>query len=431
MQAISRISLIQYGFMALPLAFAGLPLYIHMPALYTETFAVDIGILGILLLGIRLFDAVQDPFIGYVSDTHPHHRLQIVIGGMAVLTLGLGGLSIGPLLSIPPLIWFGICMVCATSGFSIVSININTIGGLWHTNATGYTRISAWREAFGLVGLICASILPTLLQQYISVLDAFMVSFIVFVILSSIATIGYIHIMKIISIYKKNKNPQTDIKRPLLNITHIFDHIFDRGNRVFFGICLLSYLSAGLPAVLVLFFIEYYLQATPYTGIFLLLYFVSGAMFMGAWIRISQKYGALTTWQIAMIVSVVTFFSAIFLQTGDIVFYGIICVASGIALGADIALPPAIIANRIKNTHTQSHATQYYAVLAFLSKIALALSAGVAFVMLDTAGFETTVPIPTTAAETLLWLYAGIPCGIRLMAVIAIFIFKKIEGNYA
>ncbi len=422
MYPLPRKSLLYYGFMALPLAFAGVPLYMHMPTFYSGTFAIDIGILGVVLLSIRMFDAVQDPFIGYICDKHYRHRLAIMMGGIVALVLGLGGLSAGPIAPISAIVWFAVCMILATTGFSIASVNLNTIGGLWQTQQAEYTRISAWREAFGLLGLILASILPTVLQRYFVINTAFVVSFIAFVGLVAWAVVWFVRLMGTLS------HPPRPMSQTV-QLRHIL-RIFDRSNRVFFTICLLSYISASLPAVLVLLFIEYHLNAVAFAGVFLLLYFVAGAAFMGAWIKISQRYGAVATWQYAMILSVVTFFSAVFLQPGDVVFYGLVCIASGVALGADIALPPAIIAHRINRSNSQSQATQYYAVLAFLSKMALAIAAGVGFVMLDATGFRANTPLADSTAVVLLALYAAIPCGIRIVAVIAIWIFKKQETYY-
>ena len=61
--ALRKPSLIRYGFFALPLAFAGLPLYMHMPDLYAREFGLNLAVLGTVLLVIRLIDAVQDPVL--------------------------------------------------------------------------------------------------------------------------------------------------------------------------------------------------------------------------------------------------------------------------------------------------------------------------------------------------------------------------------
>lgn len=81
-------SLVNYSFIALPLAFAGLPLYMHMPDYYARSFGISLGTLGIILLVIRLFDGIQDPLIGYFCDKIPEHRKRIIMAGLALITGG-------------------------------------------------------------------------------------------------------------------------------------------------------------------------------------------------------------------------------------------------------------------------------------------------------------------------------------------------------
>ena len=52
--------LLAYGFLGLPLAFAALPIYVHVPRYYADSAGVPLALLGALLLGARLFDAAID-----------------------------------------------------------------------------------------------------------------------------------------------------------------------------------------------------------------------------------------------------------------------------------------------------------------------------------------------------------------------------------
>ena len=154
-----------YGFLALPLAFAGLPLYIHAPDYYVRELGLSIGSIGLILILLRLVDAFQDPIIGYLSDTYHRSRLWIVNLGIILLSFGMAGVFYGPQMSFDASMWFIISMLIATTGFSIATINLNQIGGLWRDEPNQRTRIAAWREAMALTGLLIASFLPTLLQN--------------------------------------------------------------------------------------------------------------------------------------------------------------------------------------------------------------------------------------------------------------------------
>ena len=69
----------QYGFLAAPVAFAGFPLYVLAPDFYATHHGVSLSVLGIVLLCLRSFDAVQDPFIGAMSDRFSVYTLPLML----------------------------------------------------------------------------------------------------------------------------------------------------------------------------------------------------------------------------------------------------------------------------------------------------------------------------------------------------------------
>ena len=66
--AFSRPQLASYSLLALPLAFAALPLYVLLPNLYARDFGMPLATLGAVLLAARAFDAFTDPLLGRLAD---------------------------------------------------------------------------------------------------------------------------------------------------------------------------------------------------------------------------------------------------------------------------------------------------------------------------------------------------------------------------
>ena len=56
-----------YAVFAATLAAAGLPIYIHAPKFFVDEYGVSLAALGAVLFGLRLFDVVQDPLLGWLS----------------------------------------------------------------------------------------------------------------------------------------------------------------------------------------------------------------------------------------------------------------------------------------------------------------------------------------------------------------------------
>lgn len=420
-----RIHLLQYSLLALPLAFAGLPLYIHAPDFYTRELGMNIGLIGAILITIRLFDAIQDPIIGYISDRFTAQRFTIIASGALCMTLGMGMVFYGPQGSVPMPYWFSVAMILSTTGFSILAINLNMIGGFWQEDKDERTRISAWREAFTLLGLLMAAALPAFLQNQYSAEKAYAFLFWFFAGLMGIAFILF-------SVFMRKTLHDHTLSKTKTNKGFSFLKILVGPDRKFFAICLLTHIAASIPGVLVLFFIQDYLQAGQYAGLFLFLYFMAGAVLMPIWVKAAEKYGKEQSWLFSMILAVITFIGAFFLQEGDIVPYAIICVLSGMALGADLALPPSILADRVTKQNTQNEGTQYYALLAFIPKASIALASGGAFLTLEILNFNPGTNNSTQALDGVLILYALVPCCIKLLAAILLWHTLKTEGeNYA
>ena len=68
MQAFGKRNGLAYGLLGMPLAFVALPLYVILPNYYAKEFGVPLAVLGAILLGARLFDALIDPLLGRLSD---------------------------------------------------------------------------------------------------------------------------------------------------------------------------------------------------------------------------------------------------------------------------------------------------------------------------------------------------------------------------
>lgn len=413
--SLRRISLFQYALLAMPLAFAGLPIYLHAPDFYAVNFGLSLGLMGLVLLSLRFIDAVQDPLIGMLSDKYNHHRPKIILGGMLLLTLGFVALF-NPLESlktpVPTLFWMALSVFICTTGFSIVIINMQALGGLWQSEAKQMPRIMSWREGFGLIGLLIGSILPTILLMSFAAKEAYSLLSLLFIPLIFVAGFVFLRWVK-----------KTEYDRPPKQQTLSFKNIFKlRDVRQIYLIFLISGIASAIPATLVIFFIRDYLQAENFTGLFLLLYFLSGVMAMPLWQYIAKKKSSAFGWLVSMILACVVFVTAFFLSAGDILPFALICILSGIAIGGDLALPPTIIAEFIKKNSHQQAASQYYALSAFISKAALAIATGVALPLLAFYGYQ-----PGTMSEdrSLPLAYALIPCIIKLLSAALLWQFIR------
>lgn len=408
--------IVWYGAMAFPLAFAGLPIYLHAPDFYAVSVGLPLTGLGTALLLLRLFDALQDPLIGSLSDRFHAHRAYIL--ALGTVLLGGGFWMLFHPFETLPLLWFAGSVLICTTGFSIVSINLQALGGLWPASPTDRTRITAIREALGLAGLLTAAISPTVLSQAVGARSAF-----------HLLTVAYLPLLALaywvlIAWTRRTPLPRPRSLTPAGKQTWLglLKHPWRGG---FYVLVFFNTFASSIPAVLVLFFVRDRLGAESYTGLFLLLYFLAGAASMPLWTQLAARLGKLRAWQFSLVTAIVTFCWAALLGQGDIAAYAAVCVLSGMALGADLALPPAMLADHIDKEKCQNAASRLFALMALLSKSALAIATGVALPFLDLFGYVPDTPISPDQALILSLTYAAIPCILKLAALAGMIFFEK------
>ena len=100
----------------------------------------------------------------------------------------------------------------------------------------------------------------------------------------------------------------------------------------------------------------------------------------------------------------------------------IICALSGLALGADLALPPALLADAIDEDEKAGLARAegaYFGLWHLLSKANLALAAGLGLPLLAVLGYTPGSDSPQ-GLLALSAVYALVPCALKLLSALAL-----------
>lgn len=112
--------------------------------------------------------------------------------------------------------------------------------------------------------------------------------------------------------------------------------------------------------------------------------------------------------------------------------YAVVVVLTGLALGADMSIPPAIQADVIELDRRETGASRagvFFAIWQVATKVALALSSGLGFIALGWSGFVTAPDNPEMALLTLSILYAGVPIILKLTAIALMWRFPLERGD--
>ena len=404
----------RYGLLGLPLAFVALPLYVILPNHYAREFGMPLATLGLVLLFARLFDAFIDPLLGKFSDKLFARSAKAVLafGAIAGVFLATGFV----LLFFPPLIvqqqqtmliaWAAVTLLITYAAYSALSIAHQSWGAMLGGTEVQRSRLVAWREALGLIGVILASILP--------VAGGLIASTAIFIIAIFVAWVAWTQSVKPISSFPSLANTSShSIFKPFNNVQ------FKR----LFVVFVLNGIASAVPATLILFFVQDRLQAPKQMeAAFLGAYFVCAALAVPLWLQGIKRIGLTKSWLLGMVLSIVIFVWAMQLGRGDATAFIVICALSGIALSADLTIPSALLAGVIADAGDRGRAEgAYFGWWNFATKLNLALAAGLTLPLLGLMGYTPGTQQPE-ALTALTIVYCLVPIAIKVVAAVTLYL---------
>ena len=410
MQAFGKLNGLAYGLLGLPLAFVALPLYVILPNYYAKEFGVPLAILGAILLGARLFDAFIDPLLGKLSDRLFKRSSGAILqaGLLAAVVLAIGfAMLFFPQVTAPNalIVWVSVMLVVTYAAYSFLSVSHQSWGAMLGGNEAERSRIVAWREALGLIGVVMASVTPVALGMPVTTVVFFVA-----------LGVGWLAWTRAVQPVARKDAPQTPgvIWLPFRNSN------FKRLLLVF----MLNGTASAIPATLVLFFIQDRLQApSSMEPLFLGSYFLAAALSIPLWLAIVKRVGLAKAWLCGMALSIAVFSWATQVGSGQATAFLIICALSGVALGTDLALPGAMLAGVIQSNGDSGKAEgAYFGWWNFAIKLNLALAAGLALPLLGVFGYAPGVRSPE-ALSALVIAYCVLPCVLKLAASAALYFF--------
>jgi len=386
------------------IATAGLPIYIHAPKFYVDSYGVTLASLGFVLAGLRLIDVVQDPALGWLAEaTRPRRRLGVALAVVLLVASFAALFAVTP--PIPALWWFALCLTGLFSAFSFLTICFYAEGVVRGESLGpgGHIRLAGWREGGSLLGVCFAAVAPAALAAATGA--PFTAFAALFAGLALTAT------------FAMRRQWQGHAAEPTPGPFALFRPVLaDQLARRLLLIALLNATPVAVTSTLFLFFVESRLGLPGWEGPLLLIFFLAAAISTPAWSLLARRFGPRPMLLSAMVLAILAFLWTFTLGTGDGIAFALICAASGAAMGADLTLLPAIFAQRLARLGTREAAA--FGLWSFVSKLSLALAAATLLPALDFAGFRPGPDNTESALRTLTLIYAALPCVLKVTAIL-------------
>ncbi len=386
--------LLRYGAFGLPLAMVALPIYVVLPQFYAVRVGLPLAAVGAALLAARLGAAFLDPLIGHWIDRGRR-------GYGAWIALALAPLLAGFVLVFHPpalpahlaLGWLLASLMLVYLGFGVATIAHQSWGAALTQAQASRARVTGVREACGLAGVIIAALAGGG---------------------AAMSVVFAVTLLGCAALLTGAPRPARVARTPAPGWRALALPFGQRAFRALFAVLIVNGVAAAMPSTLFLFFVADRLRLPAWSGLFLVLYFAAAAASMPLWIAAARRHGEACAWAASMLLAALVFAWAFALGPGAGGAFALICLCSGVALGADLALPSALLAGVIRAAgHAQQREAAYVGVWHWGTQLTLALAAGTALPLLALSGYRPGAGGPTGA---LAGAYALLPCALKLAA---------------
>ncbi len=419
-QRLTTAQLTIFGFPAMPHAFVAMPVYMILPAYYAANTTVTLAAIGAIAGLSRIFDAINDPLIGYWSD-----RTRTRLGSRKPWLLGaifFCAISVTQLFAPPPdatILYFAVWSTVLYTGFTMFEIPRSAWAAELSRDYRERTRIVTYVAAFNIAGSLVLYVVPIVAslvtgssteiggdtlglisQVYLLVMPVSLILAIIFVpqgrpVAAQPATI-------------KGIAASLWGSRPLLR---------------YFTIITAWGLGQGALMGTVFIFQTDYMQLGAYFPFIMIALFGSSFLSLPLWTKVLDKIDRHRLWALCVAVPSLLAPLILLFPVGPAAFIPalVFAVFKGVGSAPQNFLPSAVLSDVIDydTMKTGSNkAANFFAFQNIIIKIAMAVGGVIAFWIMDLAGYRIGKPNTDAANLGLLVAYMGIPIAFHLLTAL-------------
>ena len=432
MRTLKRSTLFCYSLTEMPLMMSIFPALVFIPKFYTSEVGVPLALAANIILVVRIFDLVNDPLMGYVSDrteTRWGRRRPWLALAAPLMMLGVYNLFMPPpgAGALHMLAW----MMVVSAGTTMILIPYYAWAAELSPDYNERSRITGARSMMGVAGNLLAQLTPALALLLFGIGGSAVV----------LEVVGFtmLALMPVCILLTVTQVPETRLReRSQMPVRRGLKLMFANGP---FKRLVLSFMlgQAGLAitAPLYLFFIAFVLGAEEQAIFMLTFFYLANFAAIPLWVRASARIGKHRAYvaSYALVAAVHPFY--MLLGAGDFWWMLPVTLATGFAAGGFSAmLPNSMKADVIDLDSLQSgenRAAQFFSVWSFTFKSAAAFGAWLALACLALVGFDAA-PNAVNGEGPLLGLrllFAVLPSVFFLLAGAMVWNYPITEARHA
>ncbi len=408
-------TMLVYGTLGCPIAVLSYPMTLFLHPHYADDLGLGLAAISTVLLFSRLTDFITDPLMGWVSDrtrSRFGRRKPYLVIGLPVMMLGIWKLF----MPVPPVdIWYMLIWnMVVYLGWTIMVLPYNAWGAELSDNYMVRSSITATRQMYVIAGVIAASVVIWIYQEWLNRPDPGEV-------LTGIGLTLLVmfpaSVVLLLVLVPEKAAPAPRRQRAWWREISSMWRIGPFRRMVYVAAAIVIG-EASRHAVLV-FFMEDVLQAGNRIGRTFILYYLMGVAAIPLWQRLARRFGKHRSLAGAMTLSALMVLATAFLGAGDYNTFLIFYVLKGATFGAFAYLPLAILADVVDvdtAVTRQKRAGLFFAVFGAIDKIGLAVGLFIAIQLLNLTGYDPQVGPDAAGLWMIRLLYAVIPTFFFLLA---------------
>jgi Na+/melibiose symporter-like transporter len=404
---LSVFHLVAYVLPAVPLAALGLPVVVHLPQFYaSRAMGLTLATTGAIFFMMRLLDLVIDPLAGYWSDrlqTRFGRRRPFVLAGTPILAIGIWMVFVpgGPVSVAHLCFWLFVMYL----GWSMTLIPHSSWGAELSPEYHERSRVYGWSQVATILGYAGVLVAPAIIEHNPNATMALQVL--------AMAIFAVALLIPAVSLCVAVL-PEPEIRlrthAPLLPTLAFL--LKDRAIRRVMAVDLIESTAQGGRGAMFFFFFQIALGLPKWAGTLLLVFFLSGVIFVPLWIALSRRIGKHRTLLACYVYGFLSGPLLLTVPNGNVALAFLVVTLGGVSYGAPAFLLRSMMAD-IADADTAATGAEraglMYSFLSLTSKFGLGWSVGIAFTGLAWMGFDPKIVNPQGAIDHLRLFYVFFP----------------------
>lgn len=356
---------------------------------YVDTLKLDAALVGLGWALYGLWNAVNDPLAGYLSDrtrTRWGRRIPYILFGALPLAISFVFLWTPPFRvaanqSLELFVYFLLMVFCFDTLWTLVALNYTALFPEMFGSAAERAQVSAWRQIFNVAGVFCAMGLSPLIYT------AWGWSFLG--VLYAVLTAGVL----LLTTKFCRERPESSQEEPLNLINGLRATLMNRAFLAFIGTLIFIWLAFQMLQSMIPFFAKYVLnvpeQEPLKVSVLLALPLVVVLPALWLWRYVAMRWGAARALSYALIAFALALPPLFFVR--DFLEATLVMGLLGVGLGGLWLLPDLLIADIIDEDELQTGVRReglYFGMNGLLIRLAFTLQGLIFSAVFSISGYE-------------------------------------------